>query len=352
MWEFLKNVYRRAVIIIRSNWNSWDKPNSDQEFEEIDLPRGDRVVAVVAERNFVGAYPWQDIDFKTEIISIPYFNKTSVLNMIVSFLSAIMFISSFLLFLNFLYLLILGSYSSIVFLFFGYNALDFGVRLADLFLRGGATAMALSSGLFLRKLDKAVTARHCLKAAQKALQNPELYHQEKCFLLLEDINERVWSELGEYQERIAKRSQEVSRLVEMCKEIKSIPDLDGKSKNKDLAPYRISIRKLRGEIIFLRKQMAAAEKSVAGIRAEVLKSSVMSRLANMTGTLDDLKTGLQKKQIRDLSNKTEDCLALIEGQAKNLHESFLIETGIAEATSEDSKNLDNGKSKKSDPLLE
>ena len=337
LFKDIRDSYRRMSIIVRSHWNYWRESDHESD-DEVSLPRNDDVLSAVAERHFALAYPDPAIDFSSDISSVLWINRTSALNKVLSFLSNLLRVSSIPLFFYFICLLLFGRLDLIV-LDYGYGVGTLGTYLFDAIWAGTATCAAITSSLLLRELDKAVTMQYCLAAARDVLKDRQIYHQEKCLLTLEQINDKVEIELDKYRTIISAREAEIGTLEEMCAAVGRMPDLDKKSRKMDLANYRTSIKKLSNEVRDLRKDLGAVEKRAARSKAEIWKSFAMARLTKVVGTLLSIRNGDQVKQIEDLSENANSQLALIEDRASDLHENFLIETGVV------------GSDKESGPLL-
>lgn len=328
MWSLFKDIrdfYRRMSIIARSHWNYW---KSDRESDdEISLPKNDDVLSAVAERHFALAYPDPAIDFSSDISSVLWINRTSALNRVLSLFSNLLRVSSIPLFGYFMYVLIFSRLDLLI-IDYGYGASTLGTYLFDAIWAGTATCAAITSSLILRELDKAVTMQYSLAAARDVLKDRQIYHQEKCLLALEQINNKVEIELDKYRTMIDARETEIGTLEEMCATVGRIPDLDRKSRKRDLADYRVSIKKLSNEVRDLKKDMGTIEKRAARSKAEIWKSFAMAKLTKVVGTLLNIRSGDQAKQIEDLSENANSQLTLIEDKANDLHENFLIETGV------------------------
>ena len=330
MWSFFNDVrdfYRRVNIIVRSRWNYWG--SSGEPDDEVNLPKEDEVISAVAERHFALVYPDPAITSSPDDSSVLWINYTSILNTVISFFSNLLRVSSLPLFVYFIYTLIFSRLDLLV-IDYGYSVGTMGMYLYDVIWTGTATIAAFTSSLILRELDKVVTMYQCLGIARDTLKDRQIYHQEKCLLALEQINNKAGAEFGKYRVRINARVAEINTLEDMCADIERIPYLDIKSKKGDLAKYRASIRKLSREVASLRKDLDLMKKKVAMARAEVHKSLAMSRLIKVVDTLQSIENGDEARQIEDLKENSKNHLALIEDGVSDLHEDFLIETGTVE----------------------
>ena len=326
--EDLRGLFRRVSLITRTNINHYrGKLDSDREadlFKEIDFIDEDDVIRAVALRNFSETYPVRsEIRASSDISEIIPLNRTSVLNMIISFASNLSFVSFAI--LSFVFIPILISSLLDLFLLGGHTIV---MSAVDILLGATVTGTALASGLLLSELDVVVTMRKCLEKAKEDLRDRQIYHQERCLLEMQIDNDKMAKELNRYNSLIESKKKEVKTLRDMCQSVELISYLKENDKRRDLAPYRDSIKKLTNQIRNLENGLRKRNSIADELRAKLYQLTTMAKAVRVSDAIRSLRSGDSSREIKELNEITDESLKLIKDKIANVRQDIMDESGL------------------------
>lgn len=307
----------KGMFIILGLVERPDIKDEDGIDREVDLSDEDEIITAVALRNFKNIYSPNRPFF-------PIINTSSWISLFVSTIASLMLITS----LSATVLLVSG-----MALFSGF-ALYSGLGIAlELYMSSFGLALvtagsSLLLGASLRKVDKIITKKNCLTAAEDLLKDRKIFHQERCLIAMEKVDNATEKLMDKYELMISERQSKVRDLNEMCERVESIPDLDPARVESDLAPYRVSIKRLNEEIKSLKKQIWKIEESSAEVKARILQSQVMATVIEAGETLSNLVNGNSSNEIEGLNESSRAELALAESTVDTLNEELLTEAGL------------------------